>query len=50
VCQSTVSPQEHTRLHVPQSSLDQHLVLINEWVPLVPPEMMFNIGECGFSD
>jgi hypothetical protein len=45
-----VFPQEQTRFHVPQSSLDQYLVLIKEWVPLVPAELTFNVDECGFSD
>jgi hypothetical protein len=50
VCQSTVSPQERTQLHVSQSYLDQYLALIKEWVSLVPTELMFSIDECGFSD
>jgi hypothetical protein len=50
VCQSTVSPQEQTRLHIPQPSRDQYLALIQEWMPLVPAELMFNIDEYRFSD
>jgi hypothetical protein len=50
VCQSIVSLQEQTRFHVHQSSLDQYLALIKEWMSLVPAESMFNIDECRFSD
>jgi hypothetical protein len=48
--QSIVSPQEQTRLHVPQSSVDQHFALIKEWVPLIPAELIFNSDECSLSD
>jgi hypothetical protein len=47
---TTVSPEEYTRLHVPQIFLDQYMALTKEWIPLAPAELIFNLDECGFSD
>jgi hypothetical protein len=35
---------------VPHEHLDQYIILIKEYVPLVPTELLFNIDESGFSD
>jgi hypothetical protein len=50
VCRTVVSPQEKHRLEIPRTFLDRCLAFINEYVPLVPTELMFNIDESGFSD
>jgi hypothetical protein len=39
-----------THLEIPHDFLDQYLVLIKKWVPLVLAELIFNVDECGFSD
>jgi hypothetical protein len=50
VCRAVVSPQEKPRLEIPQTFLNHYLALIQEYVPLVPTELMSNIDESGFSD
>jgi hypothetical protein len=50
VCKTTLATQENPRLQVPKQFLDDCVKLIKEYVPLVPTELIFHIGECGFSD
>jgi hypothetical protein len=50
VCKKALGPQENPGLQVPKQFLDDYVKLIKEYVPLVPTELIFNIGVCGFSD
>jgi hypothetical protein len=50
ICRSVVRPQENLSLEVPHEHLDRYIKLIQEYVPLVPTELLFNIDESGFSD
>jgi hypothetical protein len=50
ICRSVGRPQENVRLEVPHGYLDQYIRLIQEYVPLVPRELLFNIDESDFSD
>jgi hypothetical protein len=50
ICQSVVRCQENLRLEVSHEHLDRYIKLIQEYVPLVPTELLFNIDESGFSD
>jgi hypothetical protein len=50
ICQSVGRPQENVRLEVPHGYLDQYIRLIQEYVSLVPRELLVNIDESDFSD
>jgi hypothetical protein len=45
-----VRPQDNLRLEVPHEHLDRYIKLIQEYVTLVPTELLFNIDKSGFSD
>jgi hypothetical protein len=50
VCKKALAPQENPRLQVPKQFFDDYVKLIKEYVPIVPTELIFNIGKCGFRD
>jgi hypothetical protein len=50
VCKMSLAPQENPRLQVPRQFLDDDIKLIKEYMPLIPNEFIFKIGECVFSD
>jgi hypothetical protein len=43
-------PHEKSRLEVPRMLSDNYLAFIKQYSPLVPNEVIFNIGESGLSD
>jgi hypothetical protein len=45
-----VRPQENLRLEVSHEHLDHPIKQLQEYVPLVPIELLFNLDENGFSD
>jgi hypothetical protein len=49
-CETTLTRQENTRLQVPKQFLDDYIKLIKENMAFVPTELIFNLGEDGFSD
>jgi hypothetical protein len=42
--------QEKVRLEVPRCYLEEHLTLIKKIVPIVPTELLVNLGETGLSE
>jgi hypothetical protein len=50
ICQSVVFPQENLRLEVLDEHLDWYIKLIQEYIALVPTELLFNMDESVFSD
>jgi hypothetical protein len=47
---AVLAPQEVPRLQIPRCYLDQYITLIKAWAPLVPAELIFNLGETDLSD
>jgi hypothetical protein len=46
----TRSPQKKLRLELPRPYLDESIKTIKEYIVVVPAELLFSIGEIGFSD
>jgi hypothetical protein len=50
ICQCGVPPRENLRFEIPYEYLDGYIMIIKEYVPLVPTELLLNIDESGCSD
>jgi hypothetical protein len=50
ICRTVVSASEKPRIEIPQLFSEKYLILIKEYIPLVPTELIFNIDEREFNN